>query len=669
MFDTVLIANRGEIACRIAHTCKRLGIRTVAVYSDADAGARHVSVCDDAYHLGPPPARESYLKADLILAIAQRSGVQALHPGYGFLAENADFAAACENQGIVFIGPPATAIAAMGSKSAAKAIMEQAGVPLVPGYHGDAQDLEVFTHAAETIGYPVLLKASAGGGGKGMRVVASAAQLAEQMAAARREAAAAFGDERMLVEKYLLRPRHIEVQIFADRHGNSVYLFERDCSIQRRHQKVLEEAPAPNLSPEQRRAMGEAAVAAAQAVAYVGAGTVEFIVAQDGAFYFMEMNTRLQVEHPVTEMISGQDLVEWQLQVAAGEPLPCTQDQLFINGHAFEARIYAEDPERGFLPATGRLQHLRTPTEGPHVRIDTGVRQGDDITPHYDPLLAKLIVWDSNRSNALRRLRQALTDYQVVGVTTNVNFLSALAAHPAFAREEINTYFIEQHRAELFPDQQPVSDRILALATLGRLLRLAQEASARTKNSADPYSPWHATQGWRLNSDHLHTLYFRDGDRDIQVTVYYRSADMLLILPNGQLAVRGELHPNGNDLVADLGGVRVRATLVLQGHDLIILTQGENHRLTVHNPLTEGMEQDVSSGSLTAPMPGTVLQVLVKPGDPVSTGDALMILEAMKMEHTVTAPQAGTVERLCFQPGEQVQEGAELLVISVEESS
>jgi 3-methylcrotonyl-CoA carboxylase alpha subunit len=664
MFDKILIANRGEIACRIAQTCKRLGIHTVAVYSEADVNARHAVLCDEAYLLGPAPARESYLRGDLIIAIAKQSGAQAIHPGYGFLSENADFAAACEQAGIVFIGPPAAAIQAMGSKSAAKAIMEQAGVPLVPGYHGEAQDYDTLAQAAEEIGYPVLIKASSGGGGKGMRIVENSAQLKESIASAKREAAGAFGDDRILIEKYLLKPRHIEIQVFADHDGNTVYLFERDCSIQRRHQKVLEEAPAPGMSSDRRREMGETAVAATHAIGYLGAGTVEFIAQQDGRFFFMEMNTRLQVEHPVTEMISGQDLVEWQLRVASGEPLPCTQEQLAINGHAFEARIYAEDPDKDFLPATGKLEHLRTPVEGPHVRIDTGVRQRDSVTMHYDPMIAKLIVWDRDRDNALRRLRQTLAEYQVVGVTTNLNFLSAVAAHPAFAKGELQTDFIEQHRAELFPDKQPVSDRILALATLGRLLKVNAEATERAKQSGDPWSPWHLTNGWHLNEEPHRTLYFRDGERPVSVTVHYRRDHALLDLPGGQLAVRGELHPNGNDVLADLGGVRLHATLVRQGNELIVLTQGENHRLMMLNPLTEGMEDEVNTGSLAAPMPGSIIEVLVYKGQRVEQGAPLMILEAMKMEHTITAPYAGKVEQIHYQVGEQVQEGVELLMIS-----
>ncbi|MCP5425950.1 MAG: acetyl/propionyl/methylcrotonyl-CoA carboxylase subunit alpha [Gammaproteobacteria bacterium] len=662
MFEKILIANRGEIACRVAHTCKRLGVRTVAVYSDADTHARHVALCDEAYLLGPAPARDSYLKADLLLQIARQSGAQAIHPGYGFLSENAEFAEACQTAGVVFIGPPPKAIRAMGSKSAAKAIMEQAGVPLVPGYHGKDQTLDTLARSAAEIGYPVLIKASAGGGGKGMRVVESAGQLAEGVAAAQREALASFGDDQVLIEKYLFRPRHIEIQVFADKQGQAVYLFERDCSVQRRHQKILEEAPAPGMSPERRREMGEAAVAAARAIGYEGAGTVEFIAHQDGSFYFMEMNTRLQVEHPVTEMITGQDLVEWQLLVAAGEPLPRAQEQLAIQGHAFEARIYAEDPDRDFLPSIGRLEHLRTPAENLHVRIDTGVRQNDEVSPHYDPMIAKLIVWDQDRGGALRRLGQALADYQIVGVATNIRLLSALVAHPAFAAGEVNTGFIEIHRSSLFPDKQPVSDHILALATLGRLLYVEREAASRAHESGDPWSPWRSTSAWRLNDDNMQTLYFRDGERDVSVTAHYHGDHVRLDLPGGSLPVSGELKGEG-DLVADLDGVRVRATLVRQGEDMVILSQGASHLLTLHNPLTEGMEDEVDAGSLAAPMPGTVTRILVQEGDTVATGDPLLILEAMKMEHTITAPRAGMIECIHYTVGDQVQEGVELLVL------
>ncbi|HET7774982.1 MAG TPA: acetyl-CoA carboxylase biotin carboxylase subunit, partial [Azospira sp.] len=479
MFSKILIANRGEIACRVIKTARRLGLRTVAVYSEADANARHVRLADEAVLLGPAAARESYLVAEKILDAAKRTGAQAIHPGYGFLSENADFAEACAAAGVVFIGPPAAAIRAMGSKSAAKALMEKAAVPLTPGYHGDQQEPEFLKAQADAIGYPVLIKAAAGGGGKGMRLVEQGEDFFAALASCQREARSSFGNDQVLVEKYITRPRHIEIQVFGDSQGNCVYLFERDCSVQRRHQKVLEEAPAPGMTPERRRQMGEAAVAAAKAVGYVGAGTVEFIANQDGSFYFMVMNTRLQVEHPVTEMITGQDLVEWQLRVAFGEPLPLKQEQLQIRGHALEARIYAEDADKGFLPSIGRLLHLAPPAEGLHVRVDTGVEEGDEITPHYDPMIAKLIVWDEDRDAALARMRQALADYRVVGVTTNIDFLSRLVSCPAFAGADLDTGLIERQQEFLFPAAaEPPRDVFLAAAVAG-LLREQEEAAAQ----------------------------------------------------------------------------------------------------------------------------------------------------------------------------------------------
>ena len=474
MFDKILIANRGEIACRIARTCKRLGIRTVAVYSEADTNALHVVSCDEAHLIGPAPARDSYLRADRILEVVERTGAQAVHPGYGFLSENEAFTEACTQAGVVFIGPPAAAIRAMGSKSAAKQLMEKAGVPLVPGYHGEGQDLDTLAREADRIGYPVLIKASAGGGGKGMRVVDRAAQLADALTSAKREAASSFGDDHVLIERYLTRPRHIEMQVFADTQGNAVHLFERDCSVQRRHQKVLEEAPAPGMTAARRRQMGSAAVAAARAVGYVNAGTVEFIADESGEFYFMEMNTRLQVEHPVTEMITGLDLVEWQLRVASGQALPLMQDQLAINGHAVEARIYAEDPARDFYPAAGRIEHLRQPEVSAHVRIDTGVREGDEIGVYYDPMMAKLICWDVDRDAALRRLRGALQHYQVVGFATNIQFLSAVVAHRAFAMADhepglLDTGLIGRYKAELLPETRPVIISVTGCSTCRRV--------------------------------------------------------------------------------------------------------------------------------------------------------------------------------------------------------
>ncbi|MFZ2869393.1 acetyl-CoA carboxylase biotin carboxylase subunit, partial [Zavarzinia sp.] len=471
MFDTILIANRGEIACRVIRTARRMGLRTIAVYSEADAKARHVRLADEAVLIGPAAARESYLVADKILAAAKATGAQAIHPGYGFLSENADFAEACAEAGITFIGPPPSAIRAMGSKSAAKSLMETAGIPLTPGYHGTEQDADFLAGEAARIGYPVLIKAAAGGGGKGMRLVERAEDFASALASCRREAAASFGSDLVLVERYVTRPRHIEIQVFGDAHGNCVHLFERDCSVQRRHQKVLEEAPAPGMDPARRQAMGDAAVAAARAVGYVGAGTVEFIVGNDGRFFFMEMNTRLQVEHPVTEMITGQDLVEWQIRVAAGEPLPLSQDQLAIDGHAIEARIYAEDATRGFLPSIGRLAHFDAPAESAHVRLDSGVEEGDEITPHYDPMVAKLIVWDRDRKGALARMSAALKAVRIAGVTTNVAFLGRLIACPSFDRADLDTGLIEREAAVLFPPPAPAPRDAVLAAALADLCR------------------------------------------------------------------------------------------------------------------------------------------------------------------------------------------------------
>ncbi|PSD11101.1 3-methylcrotonyl-CoA carboxylase, partial [Stenotrophomonas maltophilia] len=492
MFTKVLIANRGEIACRVIATCRRLGIATVAVYSDADRNARHVRLADEAIHIGPAAARESYLRGDALLDAARLTGAQAIHPGYGFLSENADFADACAAAGVTFIGPPASAIRAMGDKSAAKALMAKAGVPLTPGYHGDQQEPAFLRAQADAIGYPVLIKASAGGGGKGMRKVERSEDFVDALASCQREAASAFGNHHVLVEKYVERPRHIEIQVFGDSHGDAVYLFERDCSVQRRHQKVLEEAPAPGMSPERRAAMGKAAVDAARAVGYVGAGTVEFIAGPDGDFYFMEMNTRLQVEHPVTEYITGTDLVEWQLRVASGQPLPLRQEQLAIHGHAIEARLYAEDADRGFLPSTGLLRRLRLPAPSTHVRVDTGVEEGDSITPYYDPMIAKLIVWDVDRDAALRRMSQALADCQVVGVTTNAGFLRRLVNTDSFTHAKLDTALIEREQAAL----ARVGDSDDALWLLAAVAAVATTAGAAS-DARDPHSPWQAQDGWR----------------------------------------------------------------------------------------------------------------------------------------------------------------------------
>ena len=667
MLSKILIANRGEIACRVIRTARRMGVRTVAVYSDADRNALHVEMADEAHRIGPAPARESYLKADTILEVAKRSGAQGIHPGYGFLSENADFAEACAASGITFIGPPTSAIRAMGGKSEAKALMETAGVPLVPGYHGEDQDPDLLAREAERIGWPVLIKASAGGGGKGMKVATSAQDFAAQLASAKREAAASFGNDRVLLEKYLEHPRHVEIQVFADTQGNCVYLFERDCSIQRRHQKVIEEAPAPNLPDEIRKAMGEAAVAAAKAIGYVGAGTVEFLYdPADTSFYFMEMNTRLQVEHPVTELITGQDLVEWQLRVASGEPLPLRQEDLAINGHALEVRLYAEDPDRDFLPQTGRLEHLSFPAPGPHVRIDGGVRMGDAISIHYDPMIAKLIVWDVDRPAAVRRLRTALAETQVVGLTTNVGFLSAIAAHPAFMEVDLDTRFIERHHADLLPEPTPASDTVLALATLGVLLDRAAQARAAAAISSDPHSPWNTTNGWRLNDETGGSLVFRDAGGERMVELTYRRDGHRLTLPGGTvLEARGELLGDGT-LNADLGGRRLSARWVKRGLETTVFTEGAGHRLTLVDTLAESVGHDGPTGKLTAPMPGKVIALLVEPGAAVTSGTPLIVLEAMKMEHTLKAPGDGVVKGIRYAVGEQVEEGVELIQFEAE---
>jgi 3-methylcrotonyl-CoA carboxylase alpha subunit len=660
MFRKILIANRGEIACRVIKTARRLGVRTVAVFSEADANARHTRLADEAVLIGPPAARESYLNIDRIIAAAKQTGAEAIHPGYGFLAENEAFAAACAANGIVFIGPPVESIRAMGSKSAAKTLMEKAPVPLVPGYHGDEQGASFLQKEADRIGYPVLLKPSAGGGGKGMRIVNATKEFADALASCKREALSSFGDDHVLIEKYVTRPRHVEIQVFADNHGNCVYLFERDCSVQRRHQKVLEEAPAPGMTPARRREMGEAAVAVARAVNYAGAGTVEFIADQDGRFYFMEMNTRLQVEHPVTEMITGQDLVEWQLRVAGGEPLPLTQEQLAIRGHALEARIYAEDPDKGFLPSTGKLVHLAPPAESLHVRVDTGVEQGDEITPYYDPMIAKLIVWDETRELALQRMLQALAQYRIVGVANNVEFLSRLTACPAFTAADLDTGLIERERGFLFPQQGDAPDQAYLIAALATLLREEDEAQRTDHRSADPYSPWRLQDGWRLNSHAERRILFRYGDVERTVVVGYADGGYVLGLDGLTVPARGELTRNGT-LRVELAGLRLDASVIVAGEKRHVFLDGRSYQLARVDPLYHGSEGQGAEGGLVAPMPGKVIAWLAEPDTDVEKGAPLLILEAMKMEHTITAPAAGRLKGFRFAVGEQVSEGAELV--------
>jgi 3-methylcrotonyl-CoA carboxylase alpha subunit len=664
MFRKILIANRGEIACRVMSTAKRMGIRTVAVYSDADAGARHVALADEAVRLGPAPARDSYLRGDLIINAARASGASAVHPGYGFLSENESFAQALADVDITFIGPPPFAIHAMGSKSEAKTLMERARVPLVPGYHGDRQEAAFLRQQADAIGYPVLIKASAGGGGKGMRVVLHSNDFIASLESCRREAKASFGDDRVLVERYLERPRHIEIQVFADGLGNAVYLFERDCSVQRRHQKIIEEAPAPGMSDARRRAMGEAAVAAARAVGYVGAGTVEFITEPSGEFYFMEMNTRLQVEHPVTEMITGHDLVEWQLRVADGEPLPVTQDQLAIRGHAIEARIYAENPDKGFLPATGRLLHLAQPAgvefggqasiPPAPVRIDSGVRAGDSITPYYDPMIAKLIVWGDNRAHALARMHAALADFHIVGVANNVDFLSRLVANSSFARGDLDTSLIEREKTRLFPhapDEERVPHDLLAFAC-ARVL--ADEGS---RHSPDP---WGSALGWRLNTNYRRTITLKS-ERGVHDVDLEYARDGYVFHHGGLDTPLSISSAAGSHLSIRFAGHTLGADVVRTGDELHIFAGGRHRMLALFDIIAQSSGGDAAGGRLTAPMPGRIIAISASPGARVERGAALLVMEAMKMEHTIVAPADGVIEDILFGVGDQVAEGAELV--------
>jgi 3-methylcrotonyl-CoA carboxylase alpha subunit len=651
VFGKLLIANRGEIACRIARSARRLGVRTVAVYSDADAHAAHVAACDEAVHIGGPLPAESYLLGDVILDAARRTGASAIHPGYGFLSENAKFAAACARAGIVFVGPSPASIDAMGSKSAAKALMEKAGVPLTPGYHGDRQEPDYLLEQARRIGFPVLIKAVAGGGGKGMRRVDAAEGFIAALASCQREAQASFGDARVLVEKYLTTARHIEVQVFGDNHGNAVYLFERDCSVQRRHQKVLEEAPAPGMTPERRRQMGEAAVAAARAVKYSGAGTVEFIAAPDGTFFFMEMNTRLQVEHPVTEMITGLDLVEWQLRVASGEPLPLAQEQLAIDGHAIEARIYAEDPARDFLPSIGRLVHLATPRASATVRIDTGVRPGDEITPYYDPMIAKLIVHGETRAAAIARMRDALAACEIVGVHNNVEFLGRLMTAPSYANANLDTALIEREREHLFPPRAPASRRAWDLAVF--TFALTQ------RNAGAGGSPWDALDGWRLVGSAWRTWRFREGDLTREAQVEF-IGDCVFVTLEGEMDIVSGTLVDGR-LEANIDQELVTAGVYCRDGVTHVFVDGEHRTFEWQDPYLPVQEHVDSHGGLRAPMPGRILAVLVAPGNAVKRGMPLIVMEAMKMEHTVVAPSGGVVDRVLCAVGEQVKEGAELL--------
>lgn len=651
MLRKLLIANRGEIACRIIRTARELGIRTVAVYSDADRHAQHVQLADESIYIGPAPSAESYLVIDKIIAAAQQTGADAIHPGYGFLSENEDFADACARHQIIFVGPPTSAIAAMGSKSAAKAIMEEAGVPLVPGYHGADQTPARLRQAAEEIGYPVMLKAAYGGGGKGMRIIASAAEFDAALESAKREAQAAFGNDKMLLEKYLKNPRHVEIQVFCDEHGNAVYLAERDCSVQRRHQKVIEEAPAPTLASSTRIAMGEAAVRAAQAIDYVGAGTVEFLLDTNNQFYFMEMNTRLQVEHPVTEMVTGQDLVAWQLMIASGEPLPLAQDQIMVHGHAFEARIYAEDPDHDFLPSTGTLSLLQPPATSAHIRIDSGVIEGDEVSSYYDPMIAKLIVWGENRTVALSRLIRALNDYRIAGVRTNIDFLRRIAGHKKFMQAELTTHFIERYHADLFPVLTPE-----VITDYAIMATLAEHHEVVTSNS-----PWQTERAFRLNEPR-------------QIVQQYHYQDQLLAIEltateqtwyHAPSKTHWQVESHQGHWYFSKNGHRRQAHILATSTEIGVMTEHAQVRfLRYQVALDQGTT--TSAGGLTAPMNGTIVQVLVKPGDQVTAEQPLVIMEAMKMEYTIRAPQAGLVDQVYYQAGDLVSDGAELIRLTEE---
>lgn len=664
--DKILIANRGEIACRIIRTAHKMGIECVAVYSDADKSAQHVLLADEAWYLGPSPAKESYLRADKILEIAKKSNANAVHPGYGFLSENAKFADDCAKNGITFIGPPTAAIEAMGSKSEAKNIMTKANVPLVQGYHGDDQDQSLLMTEANKIGYPLLIKATAGGGGKGMRVVHKEAEFLSSLNSCKREALSSFGDDKVLIEKYLTKPRHVELQVFADCHGNAVHIFERDCSVQRRHQKVIEEAPAPGLSNEVREKMGAVAIAAAKAIGYQGAGTVEFLFDEDESFYFMEMNTRLQVEHPVTEKITGLDLVEWQILVANGLPLPLKQEQITMNGHAFEARIYAEDPDNDFLPATGLIHHMGIPKTSNNVRVDSGIVSGDSVSIYYDPMIAKLIVWDKDRASALARLRGALKDFNVAGLTTNISFLNQLASHESFAQADLDTHFLDKHGESLSQKSIGLSDELIAAVALHVML---EQSAKDGLQLIDANSPWNERSGWRLNQDNFHTISFSFKEKEFKVTAHFRdqtesgNQSFSLEIDDKAYQVSGRL--NKSQLAINFEGKKSLISFAKQANQLVLFKHATAWTVQIKDESLVNLEQD-EQANLTAPMPGTVINVMVKPNDKVEAGQDLIVMEAMKMEHTIKAHKAMQVKEVLYAVGDLVDEGAELITFEEE---
>ncbi len=664
-FTSLLIANRGEIACRIARTAKRMGLRSIAVYSEADALARHVQAADEARLLGPAPARESYLNIGRILEAAKESGAEAIHPGYGFLSEKAEFAEACEAAGLIFVGPPASAIRAMGSKSAAKALMEKAGVPVVPGYHGEAQDIETFTREAKRLGFPVLLKAAAGGGGKGMRIVRSVQELEAAAKGAKREAAASFGDDKLLIEKFIERPRHIEVQIFGDSLGGIVSLFERECTLQRRYQKVIEEAPSAALTEERREALYEAARKAAAAIGYVGAGTVEF-VAGGGEAYFIEMNTRLQVEHPVTEMITRLDLVEWQLRVAMGERLPLRQDEIVRRGHAIEARLYAEDPAAGFLPSTGEISHWKMPREGHDLRIDTGFWKGDRVSQYYDPMLAKVIARGKTREGALARLKGALSGIEIAGVSTNAAFLARLLSEEAVLRNAVDTGYIERERSGLGDGAAAVTALQLAAACAAVL---HTEAVSTRRDAADSYSPWAGATAWALSGTRKRRLQFRDKTGTAYVALLEQGREGMSLGVDGSRLAFSFTRAGDDRYAVTLGKVSRTMTALLAGGSVTVFDGPEPVKLLLASQYAADAIGAEPEAGPVAPMPGTILALLAKPGETLDAGTPMLILEAMKMEHTLRFPARGLVARYFCAVGDFVAEGAVLAEFEAEQAA
>ena len=664
MFDTILIANRGEIACRVIRTARRLGIRTVAVFSEADADAQHVRLADEAWPIGGPRPQDSYLRGDAILEVARRSGAQAIHPGYGFLSENAEFAEAVEAAGIVFIGPKAASMRKMGSKAGAKELMDAAGVPVVPGYTGKDQAPDLLAREAERIGFPLMIKAAHGGGGKGMRIVRATDEFLPALESCQREAASAFGRDRVLLERYIESPRHIEIQVFGDAHGDVIHLNERECSAQRRYQKVLEESPSPFLTPELRESMGEAAVLAAGAIDYVNAGTVEFIVAPTGEFWFMEINTRLQVEHPVTEMVTGLDLVEWQLRVAAGEPLPLAQGEIARDGHAIEVRLYAEDPEAGFLPGSGRLERLRLPQPSQHVRVDSGVVEGDTVTIFYDPMIAKLIIHDSDRPAALARLREALADCVVEGPKSNIAFLERLARHPSVVEATIDTAYLDRNPDEFMPVAEPPAPAMLAAAATAALLHQERAAREAAQHSVEPGSPWAITDGWRLGHAGERLLVLRVDDMRHEVHASGTGGDYRL---------RG-----AGEVDMQVGGARVETgvlSLSIDGRSQRFLVDADADRVIIHDGSRRlrleldspfrpaGDAAETGDDRIRAPMPGRVVLVRAAAGDAVEEGQEVLVMEAMKMELALRAPRAGILAEMRATDGEFVEADAVLAVL------